>query len=130
MLRFERWKVVLCVLAILFGAVFTLPNLLPDNVLAGMPGFLPHQRVNLGLDLQGGSYLLLEVDTASLKQEKLTNLVEDVRTTLRDKQIVFTNLAQSGDVVNVRITDPTQVQPAYQALQALSQPISGTVIRD
>ena len=112
MLSFERWKVVLCVLAILFGAVFTLPNLLPDNVLAAMPGFLPHQRLNLGLDLQGGSYLLLEVDTASLKAEKLNNLIEDARTTLQGMQIVFSGLALSGDGVSVRITDPSQVQPA------------------
>ena len=130
MLRFERWKVVLCVLAILFGAVFSLPNVLPDNVLSGMPGFLPHQRMNLGLDLQGGSYLLLEVDTASLKAEKLTNLIEDARTTLQSKQIVFSGLALSGDGVGVRITDPTQVQAAYAALQSLSLPVAGTVIRD
>ncbi len=130
MLRFERWKVVLCVLAILFGAVFSLPNLLPDKVLSGLPGFLPHERLSLGLDLQGGSYLLLEVDTASLKQEKLTNLVEDVRTTLKEKQILSTSPVLAGDAVNVRITDPAQVQPAYQALQTLAQPISGTVIRD
>ena len=130
MLRFERWKVVLCVLAILFGAVFSLPNVLPDSVLAGMPSFLPHQRLNLGLDLQGGSYLLLEVDTASLKAEKLTNLIEDTRTTLQGKQIVFSNLALNGDAVSVRITDPTQVQNAYAALQGLALPMAGTVIRD
>jgi len=53
-----------------------------------------------------------------------------VRTTLRDKQILFSNPLLVGDAVNVRITDPTQVQPAYQALQSLAQPISGTVIRD
>jgi len=130
MLSFERWKVVLCVLAILFGAVFTLPNLLPDNVLAAMPGFLPHQRLNLGLDLQGGSYLLLEVDTASLKAEKLNNLIEDARTTLQGKQIVFSGLALSGDGVSVRITDPSQVQPAYAALQTLALPVPGAVVRD
>jgi preprotein translocase subunit SecD len=127
MLRFERWKVVLCVLAILFGAVFSLPNLLPDNVL---PGFLPHQRLNLGLDLQGGSYLLLEVDTASLKAEKLTNLVEDTRTTLQSKQIVFSGLALNNGAVSVRITDPNQVQTAYTALQSLALPVAGTVVRD
>jgi len=127
MLSFERWKVVLCVLAILFGAVFSLPNLLPDNAL---PGFLPHSRLNLGLDLQGGSYLLLEVDTASLKAEKLTNLIEDSRTTLQTKQIVFSGLGLNGDGVSVRITDPAQVQAAFTALQTLALPVAGTVVRD
>jgi len=130
MLRFERWKVVLCVLAILFGAVFSLPNVLPDSLLSAMPSFLPHQKLNLGLDLQGGSYLLLEVDTASLKAEKLNNLIEDTRTALQGKQIVFSGLALNGQAVSVRITDPAQVQPAYAALQTLAQPITGTVIRD
>ena len=125
MLRFERWKVVLCVLAILFGAVFSLPNAIPN-----LPSFLPQQRLNLGLDLQGGSYLLLEVDIASLKAEKLTNLVEDTRTTLQSKQIVFSGLALNGDGVSVRITDPTQVQAAYSALQSLALPVPGTVVRD
>jgi len=125
MLRFERWKVVLCVLAILFGAVFSLPNALP-----ALPSFLPQQKLNLGLDLQGGSYLLLEVDVASLKAEKLTNLIEDTRTTLQSKQIVFSGLALSGDGVSVRITDPAQVQPAYTALQSLALPVAGTVVRD
>ena len=49
--------------------------------------------LNLGLDLQGGSYLLYSVDTAALRNERLTNMAEDVRTTLRDKQIAFTDLA-------------------------------------
>ena len=43
--------------------LFTLPNVLPANVRDSLPGFLPKQTLNLGLDLQGGSYLLLEVDT-------------------------------------------------------------------
>ncbi|MBV9510688.1 MAG: protein translocase subunit SecD, partial [Caulobacteraceae bacterium] len=130
MLIFARWKVILCVLAILFGLVFTVPNILPANVLASAPSWAPHQKLNLGLDLQGGSYLLLEVDTAALKAEKLTNLVEDVRTTLRGQQIVFSGLGLTGQVVTVRITDPTQVKPALQALQKLAVPAAGGVARE
>ena len=127
MLNFARWKVVLCALAVLFGVVFTLPNLLPSN----LPAWVPHQKLNLGLDLQGGSYLLLEVDTAALKTEKLTNLVEDVRTSLRTAQIAFSGLGETNGVVNVRITDPTQVQSAEQALQKLSVPVAaGAGVRE
>ena len=125
MLNFARWKVVLCALAVLFGVIFTLPNLLPASVSANLPSWVPHQRLNLGLDLQGGSYLLLEVDTAALKAEKLTNLVEDVRTTLRAQQIVFSSLGQAGGAVSVRITDAAQSAAALQALQKLSLPVSG-----
>ena len=130
MLNFARWKVALCAAAILFGLVFTLPNLLPANILASAPAWAPHQKLNLGLDLQGGSYLLLEVDTAALKSEKLTNMVEDVRTTLRNQQLGFSGLALNGEVVDVRITDPNQMQPALKALQKLAVPAAGNVARE
>ncbi len=57
---------------------------------------MPQQKLNLGLDLQGGSYLLYEVDTDALRAERLTNLVEDVRTTLRNDQIEFGELGEAN----------------------------------
>lgn len=125
MLPLPRWRVILCVLATLFGVVFTLPNLLPQATLDALPSWAPHQKINLGLDLQGGSYLLLEVDTNALLKERLTNLVEDVRNSLREKQIAFSGLGQTGNAVSVRINDATQVSAAVQALQGLGQPLGG-----
>jgi preprotein translocase subunit SecD len=125
MLNLARWKIALCVLALLFGVVFTLPNVLPQKTLDGFPSFIPHDKLNLGLDLQGGSYLLLEVDTDALRAERLTNLVEDVRNTLRDQGIAYSGLGQSGDGVSVHIVDPGQGNKAYQALAKLSQPLTG-----
>ena len=113
MLALTRWKIVLVMASLLFGLIFTLPNLLPAGVL---PAWAPSQKLNLGLDLQGGSYLLLEVDTAALKKERLTNLTEDVRTKLRAEQIEFTALGVFGDAISVRITDPGQYQTAYRLL--------------
>ncbi|HEY3889929.1 MAG TPA: protein translocase subunit SecD, partial [Caulobacteraceae bacterium] len=101
-----------------------LPNVLPDSVLARMPDWLPHQKLNLGLDLQGGSYLQLEMDTNALKTERLTNLVEDVRRTLRDAPIDFSALGMANGQVSVRINDPTQVQTALTALQKLNQTVA------
>jgi len=121
MIRLARWKVILCILAVVFGVVFTLPNLLPDQTLSAFPAWVPHKRLNLGLDLQGGSYLLYEVDTKALKAERLTSLVEDARTTLQTKQIQFSGLGQVNGIVDVRITDPAQVETAYQALSQLGQ---------
>jgi SecD/SecF fusion protein len=96
-----------------FGLLFTLPNLVPAGTL---PSWLPNQKLNLGLDLQGGSYLLLEVDTAALKQERLTNLSEDIRTKLQAEQIDFSGLAVVGDAVTVRISDPTKFDAARKLL--------------
>ncbi len=96
MLAPSRWRLISVVAALIFGVLFTLPNLLPASVREQLPAFLPKQTLNLGLDLQGGSYLKLSVDTRALRVEKTTNLIEDVRTTLRAEDIAFTDLGQVG----------------------------------
>jgi preprotein translocase subunit SecD len=116
MLALSRWKIILVLASAIFGLLFTLPNVLPASALQAMPGWLPHDRLSLGLDLRGGSYLLMEVDTNALNQERLTNLREDIRTKLRVAQIGFTDLALSGEVISVRITDPTQFDQAVKTL--------------
>lgn len=125
MLNLARWKVIACIAALLFGVVFTLPNVLPQKVLDQAPAWVPHQKLNLGLDLQGGSYLLLEVDTAALKAERLTNLLEDVRGNLRSEQIAFTGLGQVNGIISVRITDPAQLEAARTVLAKMGQPLAG-----
>jgi preprotein translocase subunit SecD len=129
-MRLSRWKVILVVLAVLFGVVFTLPNVLPQKTLDSLPGWVPKQKLNLGLDLQGGSSLLMQVDTAALKKERLTNLLEDVRNSLRDKMIAFDNLHQQGDAIVVHVMNAGDMDTAYQALAKLSQPIQNTAQRD
>ncbi|WP_309091169.1 protein translocase subunit SecD [Phenylobacterium sp.] len=127
MLTLSRWKVLLVVFSVVLGVLFALPNVLPEQARANLPGFLPKKTLNLGLDLQGGSYLLLEVDTAALRAERLTNTVEDTRTTLREAQIAFTDLGVTGGAVTVRITDPRQVQEATRLLRnTLGAPLAGT----
>jgi len=127
MMNVSRWKVILVVLATVFGLLFTLPNLLPANVRDQLPAFMPKKVLNLGLDLQGGSSLLYSVDTAALRTERLTNLTEDVRSTLREKEIAFTGLAVVGDAINVRISDPAQVSDAANALrQSVGAPLAST----
>jgi SecD/SecF fusion protein len=122
MIQLRPWKIVLVALAVVFGLFFSLPNALKPGAL---PGWMPSQRLNLGLDLQGGSYLLLEVDLDALKKEQLTTLVEDVRRTLQTKQILFTGLAVAGDHVNVRISDPARVDEAFAEISKLSQALPG-----
>jgi preprotein translocase subunit SecD len=126
MIKLSRWKIVSTILAVVFGVLFSLPNLLPQKILDTIPAFLPHKRLNLGLDLQGGSYLMLEVDTAALRTEKLTNLVEDTRKTLREANVAFTDLAVVNGDVMVRITDQNQVGSAINTLRkAVGGPLAG-----
>jgi preprotein translocase subunit SecD len=126
MIRLSRWKITLVVLATLLSVLFALPNVLPASVVQRLPSWAA-QRLNLGLDLQGGSYLLMEVDTAALQRETLNNLVEDTRRELQNARIPFTGLAQAGGAVTVRITDLAQAADAYNVLAKLSQPLAGAV---
>ena len=126
MMELSRWKVLIVALATALGLLFTLPNLLPAGALAALPGFLPRQTLHLGLDLQGGSSLLLEVDTNALMTERLTNMLEDVRTNLTSEQIPFTDLGQVNGGIQVRITNPAQIPAAQNVLRrALGTPLPG-----
>ena len=123
MLTLSRWKVTLVVLSVIFSVLFALPNVLPENVRRTLPGFLPSQTLNLGLDLQGGSYLLLEVDVAAMHKERLQNTLEDVRTALRSEDILSTPPTLVNDQVVVRITNPAQVDRAVTLINNLAEPI-------
>src|SRR5215469_4117964 len=118
MLELSRWKIILVLGSIIFGLLYSAPNVLPDPVLAKWPSFLPHRRLNLGLDLQGGSSLLYEVDTAALQKERLADIAEEASSELREAQIVFSGLAVNGNAVALKISDPSQI---YQAQTALAK---------
>ena len=122
MIQLRAWKIVLVILAAVFGLVFTLPNLLPTSVTDVMPAPF-NKRLNLGLDLQGGSYLLLEVDQASLRAEQLANITEDARRTLGDANIAFSGLGVTDGQVQAHINDAGQVSNAVNLLRTkLAQP--------
>ena len=126
MMNLSRWKVGLVLVAILLGIIFSLPNFLPADLRSKMEGFAPTKILNLGLDLQGGSYLLVEVDTDSLLTEKTTNLVEAVRQQLTEDGTQFSALNGAAGKVSVRITDPNALQAAQTSLNKLSAPLANT----
>src|SRR5262249_42205429 len=66
MVQFSKWKIATVLAIILIGVITAIPNLFRPETLAAMPSFFPKNQVNLGLDLQGGSHLLLEVDLKAL----------------------------------------------------------------
>ena len=70
MLQFQLWKKLLVVMVAVLGIIFALPNLIGGDDCADAD-FLPGKQINLGLDLQGGSHLLLRVDVDAVKQERL-----------------------------------------------------------
>jgi SecD/SecF fusion protein len=125
MLYFSRWKTILIWLVVLAGVVFAAPNLVSTEKLAGLPDWVPKTQMTLGLDLQGGSHILLEIDKKDIVQDWLQATRDDVRRILRDARIGYTGLSGSGRTVQVRIRNVDDIEKAKEALQSLTQPISG-----
>ena len=120
MIQLSRWKVTLLVIATLLGVLFAYPNVLSPSQREALPGWLPKNALNLGLDLQGGSYLLLEVDVPEMRTKRVTNLVEDVRVTLREAQISVGGLQREPGGVVVTVADEGQYNAAFEALRQLA----------
>ena len=70
MVYFAKWKMILVAIVAVSGFLFAFPNALSEEDTAALPSWLPNQQMNLGLDLQGGSHLLLEVDVASVLAQR------------------------------------------------------------
>jgi preprotein translocase subunit SecD len=124
MLYFTRWKALAIILTALVVCLCAVPNFFSEARVKTWPAWA-QRRLVLGLDLQGGSYLLLEVDANAVKKDKLDQLRDDVRRVLRDAKIVYTGLATRPDSVEVRITKDTDLSTAVSKLRELSQPLGG-----
>ncbi|MBB4064974.1 protein translocase subunit SecDF [Gellertiella hungarica] len=124
MLYFSRWKTIAIWLTMIASLVVVLPNMVSDDFLARFPSFLPHKRVTLGLDLQGGSHIMLKLERADIIKERLEQTVGDVRQNLRQANIRYTGLAGVGQAVQVRISDVNQVEAAKEALKPLTALVS------
>jgi len=126
MLFFTRWKAAAILLTALVVCLFAVPNFFSDKTIARWPQWA-QRHISLGLDLQGGSSLLLEVDTSAVRKERLQALNDDVLRVLRQARIPFTGRAIRGNGVDVHITRPTDVKTALDKLGTLSQPLTGIV---
>jgi preprotein translocase subunit SecD len=121
MVYFSKWKVLFVLGVVALGLIFAAPNLFSEKVADAVPDFLPHEQVNLGLDLQGGSHLLLEVDVKSVLRERLTAVVESARAVLRRERIRYSGLGVRGDTVSVSIREAAKVENARQLILAAQQ---------
>src|SRR6201987_1831931 len=124
MLYFTRWKALAIILTALVVCLFAVPNFFSEAKVKTWPAWA-QRRLVLGLDLQGGSYLLLEVDSNYVRKEKLDQVRDDVRRALREAKIGYTGLTSRNDAVEVRISRDTDLQAALSKLRELSQPLGG-----
>src|SRR6476659_680219 len=124
MLYFTRWKALGIILTALIVCLCAVPNFFPEAQVKTWPQWA-QRRLVLGLDLQGGSYLLLEVDSNYVKRQKLDQLRGDAQKVLREAKIQYTGLAVRNDAVEVRISKDTDLPTALSKLRELSQPLGG-----
>src|SRR5580692_7034894 len=102
MLYFTRWKALAIILTALVVCLCAVPNFFPEAQVKTWPQWA-QRRLVLGLDLQGGSYLLLEVDSNYIKKDKLDQVRDEVRRVLRETKTPYTGLAVRADSVEVRV---------------------------
>ncbi len=124
MLFFTRWKAAAILLTALVVCLFAVPNFFPESMVKNWPNWA-QRHVVLGLDLQGGSHPLLEVDTNAVRKEQLQAAYDDVLRVLRQARIPFTGRAIRGNGVEVHITRDTDLDNALAKLRELSQPLTG-----
>ena len=123
MLQFSRWQTILILGAVALGALFAAPNFFSDEQLAEMPGVFPKSQVNLGLDLQGGSYLLVGVDTEGVVSNRLATVRRDIqramiadRSSNRDRIVLASlpTINQETGVISFRVRDEERAQEALR----------------
>ena len=105
MLNFSKFRFFFILGVCLLSIIFLVPNFYGKSEITAFPTYFPKKQFNLGLDLQGGSHLLLEVDVNTVLKEKSNDVVDEVRKILRKKKIKYSNLGSRGIGATVTIKD-------------------------
>ncbi len=123
MLIFERWKITLVLVIAVLGILYSMPNFFSRDTVSSLPSWLPNKQISLGLDLQGGSHLLLEVDIESVLKEQLEMVVDETRVLLRGASIGYTGLGRSVSHVAFSLRDFDDIENIEKILSELNADI-------
>src|SRR5579859_1039567 len=130
MLYFQPWKVLTILVVCALGVILSAPNLFNAATLEGLPSWIPHKQISLGLDLQGGSHLLLEVDMNSVIRERLNAAVDSARTELRNARIGYTGLAIQGNQVVLTVRDLDKLDDVRTLAKKIDPELDAAVTPD
>jgi preprotein translocase subunit SecD len=132
MLDFPRWKSWGIWLIIALGIILSVPSFFPKATVEQWPSWVPTKQVNLGLDLAGGSQLLLEADLGDAAKQRIAAMEEQIATELRrnEPRIDIGDTSTSGGRISFIVRDPSQVDAAVERLRTLTQPVGLTGARD
>lgn len=127
MTDFPPWKTWAVLFTLLVSTLFAIPNLFSERQVEQWPSFVPNGQLNLGLDLRGGSHILIEASEADIRRSRLEVLDEIVRTELRQADggaIGFQDLGQRDGTVSFSVRNPADFDRAMETMRRLSQPVS------
>lgn len=131
MLRFPAWKVAIILAVIVWGALLALPNVI-GGARESLPGFLPNKTLNLGLDLRGGSYLLIELDTDDVGANQLILTKRDIENDFPSRNgkpggRITSVTDVVGDGLRIRLNNPEQMEDALARLDKINAPVGNTI---
>jgi preprotein translocase subunit SecD len=134
MLDFPRWKTITVILTCVIGVLLAAPTLIPGTWSNSLPEWAA-PKVNLGLDLAGGSHILLEADVADVRQQRLDSMEGQLRNAMRGEagptdDIVIGEVSRSGSSLSFLVRDATKVDEVRERLNNLTSGAALTGQRD
>ncbi|PPR43714.1 MAG: hypothetical protein CFH24_00041 [Alphaproteobacteria bacterium MarineAlpha6_Bin2] len=130
MVQFKKWQTFIVILFGILGFIFSIPNFFKSETLNNFPNFFPKKQIVLGLDLQGGSYLLLEVDTNSVINDNLNNFMDEVRLMLRKNKISYSRFNLEEKIITLQIKNQNKKDLLEKKLKKFSNDIEYKFIDD
>ena len=134
MVQIPRWKVIAALVVIAFGFLYSAPNVIGTSgqtwIQENMPGWVPHQTVNLGLDLQGGSHLLLQVDLNTVLKERTEALEDAARPELRSAKVGYRRIGVIPNGVRVTLREVGDADAVRDILRDLEDGLDVTIDGD
>ena len=104
------WKLILVLAIIAAGVIYVLPTF--------EPGLWPHKQISLGLDLQGGMHLVLEVDTAKAVEGQVERVTEEIRDQLKKERLRGVSLKRiAGNKISAIVQDPQTLEKFNELLK-------------
>lgn len=125
MVNIARWKIILILIVCAFGIIYSSPNFMGagtrDWVSKNLPAIFPSKSVNLGLDLQGGSHILLQVELDNVIAERAESTTSGLRPELRKKKIRYKRLKDTKDGVLVTLSNAEDVDTVRKIIKDIDR---------
>ncbi|MDI9349030.1 MAG: protein translocase subunit SecD [Candidatus Symbiobacter sp.] len=121
MIYIARWRIWTIIAVISASILVSVPNVIPASVLERWSGYLPSRTLSLGLDLQGGSHLLFQLDFDTILSERFASLGDTVRSELARESIAITDFTTQGTSMRFRLADPGQSEALRKTLRQIDE---------